>query len=521
MSNRHDSPEHAGVPHPEYWADRFPDKPALVMIETGEVLTYGKLARRANQASRAFSEYEIGPGDTIAILSGNNTTYPELLWAGKNSGIRYVTVSSHLNSKDAQFVVEDSGARILVTSYMLSDLACEIAPKLQSSMKFLMFGGVSGPFESYEALRNAQGEDPLPGRLRGSSMLYSSGTTGRPKGVQTELAEVPPEIPPHRFATMVAQYEFEESSIFMNPGPFYHAGPQRFMMMVHRLGGTILSSESFDPLRTLEAMEAYGATHGFFVPTMFGRMLRIPQEVRSKFDLSTVRHAIHAAAPCPHGVKRAMIDWWGPKIDELYSGTEGFGHTFITSEQWLERPGSVGKPPANCRIKIVGPDGATLPAGTPGRIMMSNGLRFKYHGQAAQGAISHDDEGFASLGDVGYLDEAGFLYLTDREANMIIAGGVNIYPQEAEQVLGSHPAVEDVAVIGIPDEDFGEQVRALVVRSTNSNASQIEAEELIAWCRARLSSYKCPRTVHFVECLPRNEMGKLVKRLLPPELSGG
>lgn len=519
MSRKPDQMPNAEVPHPEYWAARYPEKPALVMIDTGEVLTYADLARRANQSARAFAHCGIKSGDTVAILSENNLVYPELLWAGKNSGIRYVTVSSHLNASDAHFVVEDSGAQLLVVSHRLKDLACDIAGRLQDTVRLLMFGGVTGPFQSYEAVRDAQTDEPAPNRLRGSSMLYSSGTTGRPKGVKTELSEVPPEIPPHRFATMVEQYDFDETTIFMNPGPFYHAGPQRFMMMVHRVGGTVLSTERFDALRTLEAMESFRASHGFYVPTMFARMLRIPDTVRSNFDFSSVRHAIHSAAPCPQEVKRAMIAWWGPKIDELYSGTEGFGHTFISSHEWLRRPGSVGKPSPDCEIKIVSPEGDILAPGEAGRIMMRNGLRFNYHGQAACGATSQDDSGFASLGDVGYLDDQGYLYLTDRETNMIIAGGVNIYPQEAEQVLAGHPAVEDVAVIGIPDEDLGEQVRALVVRRTNDGTPQTGEEELIEWCRARLSSFKCPRSVRFVESLPRDEMGKLAKRLLPPDVS--
>ena len=506
-----------GQTHPDYWARIAPDKPALVMVDGGGSISYRDLVARSNQAAHLFSSLGIARGDTIAILMENNVVYPELLWAAKNSGLRYVAASTHLNAADAHYVIDDCGARLFIASHHHREIALEAAERLDPSVRLLMIDGAEGRFEPYQSMRDRMPDTPLPDRRRGASMLYSSGTTGRPKGVRTELADLPPETPPQRFPMVLEQYGFDNATVFMDCGPFYHAAPQRLMMTVLRAGGTVLGAQRFDPLATLVAIDRYGATHAFFVPTMLRRLLALSDTEKARYSTATMRHAIHAAAPCPHDVKRAMIDWWGPVIDELYGGTESFGHCFITSTEWLAHPGSVGRPPANCRLKIVDADGGQLPPGVPGRIMMMNGMRFEYHGQAAVDAQPYDAEGYASLGDVGYLDADGYLYLTDRESHMIIAGGVNIYPQEAEQILAEHPAVEDVAVVGIPHEDMGEEVKALVVLHNPTDAPDRRAAELLAWCRKRLSSFKCPRSIQFVAALPRNDMGKLVKRMLEPQ----
>jgi long-chain acyl-CoA synthetase len=345
-------------------------------------------------------------------------------------------------------------------------------------------------------------------------MLYSSGTTGRPKGVRTEFPDVPPETPPQRLAMLIDQYGFDDSTVFINPGPYYHAAPGRMMMSIHRTGGTVIGFRSFDPAVTIEAIGTYGGTHGFFVPTMFGRMLALPDDVRKRVKTSTMRHAIHGAAPCPQHVKRAMIGWWGLVISELYGGTEAFGHSFITSEEWLSHPGSVGRPAKGCTLRITGADGREVPAGEQGRIMMKNGMSVAYHGDAAKTAELYDATGFASLGDIGYVDEEGYLYLTDRESHMIIVGGANVYPQEAENVLLEHPSIADVAVIGVPDADMGEAIRGIVQLKAGLEDSEALAQDIIAFCRARLSLHKCPRAIDFVAELPRNDAGKLLKRVL-------
>ncbi|MCC6787354.1 MAG: AMP-binding protein, partial [Hyphomonadaceae bacterium] len=439
--------------------------------------------------------------------------YPELVWAAKNSGLHYVAVSSHLNAPDVAHILMDSGARLLVVSPSLADVAAE-ALRLSAVKVDVLCLGNDPRFPSYHELARGVSDAPMLGRRRGSSMLYSSGTTGRPKGVRVDLADVPPDNAPPRQIMLQETYEFGGDTIFINPGPFYHAAPLRFMMAVQRAGGTVIGFQKFDAAATLQAIAQYKATHGFFVPTMFIRMLRLKAAQRAGADLSSMRYAIHAAAPCPVDVKRAMIEWWGPVIHELYSGTEAVGHTFINSDEWLAHPGSVGRAANGCTIKIVDEAGRTLPAGTPGRIFMTNGRRFAYHNDPDKTASIHDDEGYASLGDVGYLDADGYLYLTDRETHMIISGGVNIYPQEAENILSAHPAIQDVAVIGVPHPELGEEVKAIVLPFEQPLDVAALGDDIIKFCRERLSPIKCPRSVDFVSELPRNDLGKLQKRLL-------
>jgi len=501
-------------PHPRSFANAMPDKVAFSMVEDGMSITYRDMVDRSAQAANLFVALGIQEGDTIALFLENHICYPELLWAAKDSGLRYVAVSTHLNAFDAAYIIADCGARLVITSWALRAVAQAAIAALSERPVLLMLDGAEPPFASYETLLKEQPATQLTGRRRGASMLYSSGTTGRPKGIRTAIPDVPPEVPPQRFAMVQRQYAFDSETVFINPGPFYHAGPLRFMMTVQRCGGIVLGFRRFDPKLVIEAIAAHGATHGFFVPTMFRRMLNLDEAVRAAADVSSMRHAIHGAAPCAPDIKRAMIAWWGPVIDELYSGTEAVGHTFISSAEWLLHPGSVGRPASNCRIKVIDADGNPLPAREPGRIVMSNGLEVRYHGAAAQTSSLYQADGFASLGDVGYLDEDGYLYLTDRESHMIISGGVNIYPQEAELVIGQHPAVADVAVIGVPHPDMGEAVKAVVQPFDMPPEPAVLADEIMAFCRARLSGIKCPRSVDFVESLPRNEMGKLVKRLV-------
>ena len=499
------------IPHPASFARSHPDRPAFILYEDGATLSYGALAERSARAANLLASLGVQEGDTIAILMENNIRYPELLWAAKDSGLRYVSISSHLNAADAAYIITDCGARAVIASHALGELACASVAKLAHQPILLMVGGAHAPFADYESLLASQPARPIEGRRRGASMLYSSGTTGRPKGVRTQIAEVAPSVPPARFGMLIEQYGFDENSLFLNPAPFYHAGPQRFMMTVHRSGGTVLAFRNFDAETLLRAMADHAATHGFMVPTMFARLLAADPALRSRVDLTRLRHMIHGAAPCPVDVKRAMIDWWGPVIDELYSGTEAIGHTFITSREWLEHPGSVGKPASNCTIRIVDDQGNQLPPGVPGRILMSNGLDVAYHGAAADKALRGAD-GFGSLGDIGYVDADGYLYLTDRESHMIIAGGVNIYPQEAEAVLISHPMIADVAVIGVPHPDMGEEVKAVVQPASWPDDEQAAAQDIIEYCRARLSLHKCPHTVDFVAEMPRNALGKLLKK---------
>jgi acyl-CoA synthetase (AMP-forming)/AMP-acid ligase II len=501
------------VEHPSLIAKQHPECPALIMADTGEQLTYGELCRGADRTARMLAALGCEQGDTIALLSENNTTYLEVCWAAKNSGLHYACVTVHFNVEDVAYIVQNSEARVLIASHAMAELACAVAARCGSDLRLLMFGGTAPGFECYEALRDAQPAEPLEGRVRGASMLYSSGTTGRPKGVRTPLADVPPGEPPLRHGLMKQVYDFRAGMVFINPGPFYHAAPLRMMMSVQRLGGTAVGFRRFDAAAVLAAIERHRGSHGFFVPTMFTRMLDLPAEQRDR-DLSSMRCAIHGAAPCPQHLKQRMMDWWGPVLYELYGGTEGVGHTFISPQEWLRKPGSVGRAAHGCAIRIVDEAGRPLPPNQPGLVYLGNGRRFEYYRDEEKTAEVQGADGLATMGDIGYLDEDGYLFLCDRQSHMIISGGVNIYPQEAENVLAGHPAIADVAVIGVPNEEFGEEVKAVVVPVSPPADSEALAAEIIDWCRQRLSPIKCPRSVDFVDSLPRSEAGKLLKRLI-------
>jgi long-chain acyl-CoA synthetase len=500
--------------HPRSYVDTQPDHPAIIFADSGKTLTYRELVDRADRVAALFAAQGLVEGDTVAFLLENQITYPELLWGAKNSGIRYVCVSTHLNPADTAYLISDCGAKLLVVSQDQYKLACDAIDQLSVVPILLIIGEALSPFQSYDDLLATMEPVHLLGRRRGPSMLYSSGTTGRPKGVKTAIPDSSPETPPARFGMLVKQYGFSKATVFVNSGPFYHSAPNRFMMSVLRAGGTVIGFSKFDSAEVLAAIERYRVTHGFFVPTMFKRMLDYRERELPAVDLQTMQCAIHAAAPCPVEIKKRMIEWWGPVIEELYAGTEAFGHTFISSKEWLMRPGSVGKPAPGCEIKIVDTSGQRLPPGQPGRIMMANGLRISYHGDIDKSAALYDSEGFASLGDIGFLDQEGYLFLTDRESHMIIAGGVNIYPQEAESVIGLHPYVSDVAVIGIPDDDMGEAVHGIVELMPNLKAGDDIADQIISFCCENLSLHKCPRTITFIDVLPRSPAGKLLKQEL-------
>ncbi|MDQ1375109.1 MAG: hypothetical protein QOJ09_2447, partial [Actinomycetota bacterium] len=365
----------------------------------------------------------------------------------------------------------------------------------------------------FEDSCDAMPAEPLAEETEGRDMLYSSGTTGRPKGIKVNLPQAPLGTPDG--VTVLAQmlYGFTPDTVYLSPAPMYHAAPLRFTMAVTRIGGTAVIMEHFDPVEYLRLVEQYKITATQVVPTMFVRMLKLPEEERTKFDVSSLQTVIHAAAPCPVPVKQQMIEWWGPVIFEYYAGTEGNGFVCCNSEEWMAHKGTVGKPLLGT-IHIVGEDGEEVPQGEAGTIYFEGGSEFEYHNDPEKTKASRNDKGWSTLGDVGYLDADGFLYLTDRKAYMIITGGVNVYPQEAENVLTMHPKVLDVAVFGVPNEDFGEEVKAVVQPVDMADAGPALERELIAYCKERLADVKCPRTVDFEAELPRHPTGKLYKRLL-------
>lgn len=496
-----------GFTHPRQVAMVDPDRPAVTMF-SGESVSYASLVERADRAAQLFHSLGIEPGDTVAFLIENSVRMAELCWAAKNSGLYYVCISTQLNAGDCRYIVENSEARLVVTSRAL----WSVAEHLPSSIPIVSIDGAVGRASCYETLLATQPAKPVPGRGRGASMLYSSGTTGRPKGVRIPLDALPPETAPRRQKMLADAFGFAPDMIFINPAPLYHVAPLRMMMAAQRLGGTAIVFPRFDAEDVLAAIERHGGTHGSFVPTMFVRMLRLPEDARQRYDLSSMRVAIHSAAPCPPDVKRRMIEWWGPVIYEMYGGTEAIGHTIIGPEEWLSHPGSVGRCPPGCLMEIRDAGGKELPVGETGGVYFRNATRFSYFKDDAKTAEAVASDGFATYGDIGHVDADGYLYLTDRKAHMIISGGVNIYPQEAENVLAEHPAIADVAVIGVPDEEFGEQVKAVVeLFEMPADPSRLEAD-IIAFCRARLTTIKCPRSVTFVEKLPRNDLGKIAKQ---------
>jgi acyl-CoA synthetase (AMP-forming)/AMP-acid ligase II len=505
--------------YPGAHAESNPDKPALVMA-TGETQTYAELDAAANRLSRVLRAAGVQPGDHVAICMENHPRYLEVLWGCHYAGAVYTAASSRLTSGELEYIIGDCGAKAYITSFAKREQAAEIRPHTPGVELRLMVDGTIDGYESYEAAVAAQPAEPLDGRIAGTDMLYSSGTTGRPKGVAREFDRQPLETAPNPIsALLLILFGGGRDTVYLSPAPMYHSAPLRFTMAVQALGGTVVVMPHFDPEQFLELVEAHHASHTQVVPTMFVRLLKLPEEVRRRYDVSSLRAVIHAAAPCPAPVKQQIIEWFGPVVHEYYAGTEGNGFVYCNSEQWLAHPGTVGSP-LNCTLHICDDQGQELPVGESGTVFFEGGATFEYHNDPDKTRTSRHEKGWSTLGDVGYLDADGFLYLTDRKAYMIISGGVNIYPQEAENVLITHPRVFDVAVFGVPNDEFGEEVKA-VVQPVEMPADEEEAAtlaaELIAYCRSQLADVKCPRSVDFRAELPRHPTGKLYKRHLKDE----
>ncbi len=502
--------------HPGVHAQTDPDKPATIMAGSGEVVTYGDLEARSNQVAHLLRSLGVGQGDSIALCMENNARFHEICWGAQRSGLYYTAASSRLTPGELGYIVDDCGAKVLVMSAELGDLAAAVAGRVPRVRAALMVGGTVHGYESFESAAASQPTTPIPVESEGADMLYSSGTTGRPKGVKPPLQGRPLGEMTGLVLLCQGLYGFDDATRYLSPAPLYHAAPLRYSMTAHRLGGTVVVMEHFDPVQYLRLVEEHAITHTQLVPTMFVRLLKLDPAERAAYDLSSLRCAIHAAAPCPIPVKERMIEWWGPIIHEYYAGTEGNGFCAISSEEWLAHRGSVGRNLLG-PIHILDDAGTELPPGQAGTVFFEGGPSFEYHNDPEKTAGSRTAEGWTTLGDIGRLDDEGYLYLTDRKANMIISGGVNIYPQEAENVLTMHPLVADVAVFGVPNEDFGEEVKAVVQPSAGVDAGPDLEQELIAYCRQHLSAVKCPRSVDFRSELPRHATGKLYKRLLRDE----
>ncbi|MCP4755844.1 MAG: acyl-CoA synthetase [Proteobacteria bacterium] len=499
--------------HTRAHAQNSPDRPAYIMAKTGEVVTFGQLEDRANRCSQYFRDIGLQSGDRIAILMENNAQYLEVVSAAKVAGLHYAAISTHFKLSEIEYIINDCEAKLIVTSKYMSQVASDLIDLTPTVAHRLMVGGTIPGYESYEETVAGFPSTPIPEIPEGRDMLYSSGTTGRPKGVVSTIEPLPfGEVHPSALG-MITICGFNPEMIYLSPAPLYHAAPLRFCLWALLAGGTVVVMDRFDAEEALSLIDKYKITHSQWVPTMFIRMLKLPEEVRTRYDVSSQKTAIHAAAPCPVAVKEQMIEWWGPVVFEYYAGTEGNTFTGIFSDEWLTHKGSVGR----CflgTLHILDENDDEVPVGTPGAIYAEGGNTFEYHKDPEKTAASRSKQGWNSIGDVGYLDEEGYLYMTDRKANMIISGGVNIYPQETENILSVHPKVYDVAVFGVPNEDFGEEVKAVVQLTDMNEASPELEKELIEYCRERLSTIKCPKSIDFKAELPRTPTGKLLKRLL-------
>jgi acyl-coenzyme A synthetase/AMP-(fatty) acid ligase len=492
-----------------------------VIYGDGEhVETYGELEARSRRLGHLLRRFGLEPGDCVAVLGGNEDWFFDLYWACHRTGLYFTPVNWHLQRDEVQYIVENCDAKAFLAHPRFADTALAVAKALpRLAVSASVGGAIPGLVSLEDALADVPVDAPLEEELEGSVMLYSSGTTGRPKGVRRPLPRVPAGHPPFVIQAigLVSLFGMKEAETYLSPAPLYHAAPLAFSSANHRIGATTVVMRRFDPEQALHLIERYRVQNSQWVPTHFIRLLRLPEDVRKRYDVSSLKCAVHAAAPCPVPVKEAMIDWWGDAIVEYYAGTEG-GGTLIRAKEWLAHKGSVGRHWAGGKVHLLDEDGkeVTKPR-HEGAIYFEAppdpAARFRYYkdDQKTEGTYRGD---LFTIGDIGYLDEEGYLYLTDRQSNMIISGGVNIYPQETENHLVTHPKVHDVAVIGVPHPEMGEEVKAVVVPAAGVEPGPALEDELVAFCRAGIAHYKCPRTIDFVTELPRTETGKMQKRKL-------
>jgi long-chain acyl-CoA synthetase len=501
--------------HPGIHAATDPDRIAYIVVPNGETVTYRQLDERSNQCAHLLRSLGLKRRDAIAILLENHSRYHELAWAADRSGLYYTCISTRLSADEAAFILRDSGSRALFTSQAMLGMAREMLSLAPGAEAFSVTGPVDG-FRDYLAERDAMPVTPIADESRGASMLSSSGTTGRPKGVELALPEGPLDGPDGLTDVARSYFGFEPDMIYLSPAPMYHSAPLRWSMCVHKVGGTVIVMEKFDAEQGLRMIQDHKVTVSQWVPTHFVRMLKLPADVRSRYDLSSQKLSYHGAAPCPVAVKEEMIRWWGPIIREFYAGTEFNGLCAITSGEWLDHRGSVGKA-AFGTLHICDDDGEPLPARSEGLIYFEGGTPIRYRNDPEKTASAYNRHGWSTLGDIGWADDEGYLYLTDRKSFMVITGGVNVYPREIEDALVTHPGVIDIAVIGVPDEDLGERLVAIVQPAEWGSAGPALAAELTALAERKLGRVKMPRQVDFLAELPRHPTGKLYKRLLRDE----
>jgi long-chain acyl-CoA synthetase len=502
-------------------------RPAIIVHPSGIELSFAELEARANRLAHCFRRAGLVEGDTVAVLMENNEHMHAVMWAARRSGLYYAVVNTHLTPAEVGYIVDNSGAKAVIGSRATRKICEGLAEHLPNGLPDLLMVADAATFpdddlagwQRYPECVADFPDTPIADEREGELLQYSSGTTGRPKGIRRHLQHLSPAEAPNILAPLLMAISMTPDSVYLSPAPLYHTAPCLWSMAVLAMGGTVVVMQKFDPEQALECIQTYRVTHGQFVPVMFVRMIKLPAAVRNSYDLSSLRRVVHAAAPCPVEIKKQMIDWWGPIVDEYYSSSEGAGITFISAQDWLQHPGSVGKPLLG-EAHILDDNGDTLPRGQAGQIYFDMGeVGFEYHNDPEKTAASRDKHGWVTVGDVGYLDEAGYLFLTDRRNHMIISGGVNIYPQEAENMLVTHPKVIDAAVFGIPDDEMGQSVKGVVQTLDPADATAEFADELLRWLRDRLAHYKCPRSISFEAQLPRTDTGKLYKQELVKKYS--
>jgi long-chain acyl-CoA synthetase len=491
-------------------------EPAFIMAGSGESVSYAEFDARTNRLAHLLRAHGLRRLDHYAIFMENNGRYLESCGAGERSGLYYTCVNSYLTAEELAYILQNSESQVLITSQEKRAVAAQALKSCPRIKLCLVVGGGDGKglFADFETAVAGYPGTPIADEALGTPMLYSSGTTGRPKGILRPLPANPPSEPLPLFHFLHKLWRYREAMTYLSPAPLYHSAPQAAVALTIRNGGTAVIMEKFDPEAYLALIEKYKVTHSQLVPTMFSRLLKLPAEARSRHDLSSLEIAIHAAAPCPVQVKEEMIEWWGPIIHEYYGATEGLGFTACDSAEWLAHRGSVGRVLLG-DLHILDGDMKPCPKGTPGEIWFKTATPFEYFNDPARTAATRSADGsMSTVGDVGYVDDDGFLYLTDRSTFMIISGGVNIYPQECENLLITHPKVADAAVFGVPNDDLGEEVKAVVQPMPGVEAGAALEAELIAFCGAHLARQKCPRSVDFTAELPRLPTGKLYKKAL-------
>ena len=497
-----------------------PTRPAIIMAGTGQTMTYAELELGSRRLANLLRRHCLHAGDHLAVLMDNHLRYLEVVWGALRCGLQITTVNRYLTGPEAAYIVADCGATALITSEAMADVAQQVSDACPELSLKLMVGPAATGFSPYDADTAAQDDSTPEVEPFGEFMLYSSGTTGVPKGILRPLSGRSITDGPAVVTGLGAVFGFNDRTVYLSSAPLYHAAPLGFCVAVQALGGTVIVMDHFDALEALREIERHRVTASQWVPTMFTRMLKLPEHERHSFDLSTMTLAIHAAAPCPVPVKQQMIDWWGPILVEYYGGSEGAGMTMCSSAEWLDHQGTVGRAVLGA-VRICDDTGIEVSIGQTGTVYFEQPVApFEYHGDADKTIASRhpQHEGWTTMGDIGHLDGDGYLYLTDRRSFTIISGGVNVYPQEVENVLTTHPAVADAAVIGFPDLDLGEAVTAVLELEPREDDSDELRAEIVELCRSRLAGYKVPRAVIVVEALPRLPTGKLYKAALRDRL---